>query len=118
MDELNNSLAKLKEYNNNFTVWLASDFNVLDINWESVCIETGSNYPTIQTNLINIIQDHGLSQVAMEPTCCGNILDLFLTSNPGQVQVVKILPGVSDHDIVSLQINCKPIATILIQTET
>ena len=44
----------------------------------------------------------------MEPTCCSNILDLFLTNNPGQVQAVKILPGLSDHDIVSLQINCKP----------
>ena len=113
LNELNNSLAKLKEYNNNSIVWLAGDFNAPDINWESACIETGSNYPTIQTNLIDIIQDHGLSQVVMEPTRCSNILDLFLTNNPGQVQTVKILPGLSDHDIVSLQINCKP--TILRQ---
>ena len=61
----------------------------------------------------HVIQDHGLSQVVMEPTRCGNILDLFFMNNPGQVQAVKILPGLSDHDIVSLQINCKP--TILRQ---
>ena len=90
-------------------VWFAGDFNAPDINWKSACIETGSIYPTIQTNLI---QDHGLSQVVMEPTRCGNILDSFFTNSPGQVQMVKILPELSDHDIVSLQINCKP--TILI----
>ena len=79
LNELNNSLAKLKEYNNNSIVWLAGDFNAPDINWESACIETGSNYPTIQTNLIDIIQDHGLSQVVMEPTRCSNILDLYFS---------------------------------------
>ena len=44
---LNISLAKLKEYNNNPTVWLAGDFNAPDINWKSNSVEHSyySNQP-------------------------------------------------------------------------
>ena len=36
------------------------------------------------------------------PTCEVNILDLFLTNQPGKVHATKTLPslGSSDHDIV------------------
>ena len=34
-----------------------------------------------------------------------NILDLFFTTNPTLVQRVSILLGISDHDIVQIQVN-------------
>ena len=37
-----------------------------------------------------------------------NILDLFLTTNPTLVDNVSITPGLSDHDIVLIQVNVKP----------
>ena len=42
-----------------------------------------------------------------------NILDLFFTTNPTLVQRVSILPGISDHDIVKIQVNTS--AKILFQ---
>ena len=42
------------------------------------------------------------------PTRGQNILDLFLTSNPTLVDNVSITPGLSDHNIVLIQVNVKP----------
>ena len=42
------------------------------------------------------------------PTRGQNILDLFLTTNPTLVDNVSITQGLSDHDIVLIQVNVKP----------
>ena len=63
-------------------------------------VKHGSNYPTVQNNLIDIIQVYGLSQVVTKPTHLDNILDLFFMTNPSQVEKIEIQPGLSDHDIV------------------
>ena len=42
------------------------------------------------------------------PTRGQNILDLFLTTNPTLVDNVSITPGLSDHDVVLIQVNVKP----------
>ena len=44
-----------------------------------------------------------------EPTRQDNILDLFLTNNDSLVSKVTILPGISDHDLVSCIVRLKPI---------
>ena len=46
-----------------------------------------------------------LTQTVSLPTCDSNILDLFFTTNPTLVQRVSILPDISDHDIVQIQVN-------------
>ena len=42
------------------------------------------------------------------PTRGQNILDLILTTNPTLADNVSINPGLSDHDIVLIQVNVKP----------
>ena len=42
------------------------------------------------------------------PTRGQNILDLFLTTNPTLMDNVYITPGLSDHEIVLIQVNVKP----------
>ena len=42
------------------------------------------------------------------PTRGQNILDLFLTINPTLVDNVSITSGLSDNDIVLIQVNVKP----------
>ena len=42
------------------------------------------------------------------PTKGHHILDLFLTINPTLVDNVSITSGLSDHDIVLIQVNVKP----------
>ena len=47
------------------------------------------------------MNDHGLEQMAHFPTRAKNILDLILTTIPGQFQDVHSLDKLSDHDTVS-----------------
>ena len=109
LEQLNISLAKVQECKNNPTVLLAGDFNAPHIDWRSFSVKPGSSYFTVQNSLIDIVQDYGLSQVVMEPTRIDNILNLFFTTNPSQIKKVEIQPGLSDHDMVLIQLNCKPI---------
>ena len=44
----------------------------------------------------------------LEPTWKTNILDLLLTNRPDQVLRVHILPGISDHDIVFVEMDFRP----------
>ena len=48
-----------------------------------------------------------LDQMVTSPTLGQNILDLFLTTNPTLMDNVSITPGLSDHDIVLIQVNVK-----------
>ena len=49
-----------------------------------------------------------LEQMVTSPTWGQNILDLFFTTNPTLVNKVSILPGLSDHDIVLVEVNSRP----------
>ena len=51
--------------------------------------------------LIDIMNDHGLEQLVHFPTREKNILDLILTSLPGQFQEIHSPDKLSDHDVVS-----------------
>ena len=64
-----------------------------------------------QQLLLDIIQDHGLSQMVLEPTCSDNILDLFFTSVPTLIEKIQIIPGLSDHDVVVVQTKMRISAT-------
>ena len=46
-----------------------------------------------------------MTQTVSLPTRDSNILDLFFTTNPTLVKRVSNLPGISDHDIVQIQVN-------------
>ena len=51
--------------------------------------------------LLDIMDDHGLKQMIPFPTRDKNILDLILTSLPGEFQAIHSPGKLSDHDIVS-----------------
>ena len=52
--------------------------------------------------------DFGLVQMVDEPTRCGYVIDLFLTSNLTLVQKIQIVPGIADHDIMVADVYVKP----------
>ena len=54
-----------------------------------------------------VIQDNGLENVVLEPTRGKNILDLFLTNHPSKVNWVEIMPQISDHSTVFVEVNLK-----------
>ena len=63
-------------------------------------IKPGCSHTKLNDSFIETMRDHSLSQMVREPTRSGNILYLFLTTNPTQVNSVSIIPGLSDHNIV------------------
>ena len=61
--------------------------------------------------MLETVGDHGLNQMVKELTRSQgkshNILDLIFTNNENIINNVKVLPEISDHDIVYFQINLK-----------
>ena len=62
-----------------------------------------------QTQLVDIVKEHCLSQVIDIPTRQTKTLDLFLTNSPSPVKRIKEMPtiGKADHDIVYLEYDVK-----------
>ena len=105
LDELDASLLKLRNsvYKNNIIV--SGDFNAPDISWDT---EYSSQSPAFD-RLLEIIDNHDLSQHVKEPTRrernTQNILDLILSNNPNIIDDVRVVPGISDHGIVLFTVN-------------
>ena len=105
LDELDASLLKLGNRLHRNNIIIAGDFNAPDINWDN---EYSSHSPA-SDRLLEIIDDHDLSQHVKEPTrrdsSSQNILDLILSNNSNIIENVKVVPGISDHDIVLFSVN-------------
>ncbi|KAK3870887.1 hypothetical protein Pcinc_023913 [Petrolisthes cinctipes] len=131
LQTLDDCLSKIDPSKN---IWLAGDFNLPDINWTA---QATLDNPThegdllLQTdrkllheNFIDIINTHSLTQTVLEPTrtqvsverhnpnirhgVTSNILDLFLTNNISLITRIRVLPGLSDHEMVLIDANIKP----------
>ncbi|XP_020606237.1 uncharacterized protein LOC110044991, partial [Orbicella faveolata] len=92
-----------ESYKNNIIV--SGDFNAPDISWDT---EYSSQSPA-SDRLLEIIDDHDLSQLVKEPTRrvrnTQNILDLILSNNSNIIENISVVPGISDHDIVLFTVN-------------
>ena len=84
------------------SVHVLGDFNFKDIDWPDRLSESGSTLSQSEGQiLIDIMNDHGLEQMVHFPTREKSILDLILTTLPGQFQDVHSPDKLSDHDIFS-----------------
>ena len=52
--------------------------------------------------------DRGDITLVEEPTRGKNTLDLFATNAPSKIIKVEVLPGISDHDIVAIEVDISP----------
>ena len=85
------------------TIYVAGDFNLPNINWQTRSV-SGYNYLIeLCDMLIDFLANHGLTQMVNFPTRLTNILDLFITNMPSLVLSCKPLPGISDHEIVFIE---------------
>ena len=94
-------------------IWVAEDFNLPKMDWDHICPSTDCNHPSFYRQITETQNDSNLTQTVSLSTRDSSILDLFFTTNPTLVQRVSILPRISDHDIVQIQINTS--AKILFQ---
>ena len=105
LNELDASMLKLGNSVHKNNIIVSGDFNAPDIDWNT---EYSSQSPA-SDRLLEIIEDHDLSQHVKEPTRrdgnTQNILDLILSNNSNIIENVSVVPGICDHDIVLFTVN-------------
>ena len=106
LNEIDLSISRLK---NNCHIILAGDFNLPDVDWSKKFVSPQCRYSTLSNQLINITHNYNLYIVATSPTRKNNILDLVFTNVPFLVLNASILQGLSDYDMVSVEILISPI---------
>lgn len=93
----------------NSSLLLLGDFNFPAINWSS--LTAPANDPEAQAFLQSCL-DFSLQQLIFEPTrrsaTTANILDLILTSDPYLCSNIALLEGLSDHSIITGNLNFVP----------
>lgn len=107
--ELDVYLSKIGNLINTNSVILGVDFNAPNISWGSNQV---LDHLTTSERLMEMANEYVLEQLVKEPTRIHgntrNILDLVFTNNNTIVNNVKIIPGISDHDIVFFTVNLAP----------
>ena len=95
--------------NKNAHVLLGGDFNCGDVEWSTMRVPEGVPQRPVQSQLLEIIKDHCLSQVVKIPTRNDRTLDLLFTNSPSPVNRVKGMPpiGKADHDIIHVEYDIK-----------
>ena len=74
-------------YHVSFLVILCGDFNIPHINWTNISSMTSSG---VTKKLCDLVLDHSLQHLVLEPTHHGNVLDLLLTNCPDRGQKVEL----------------------------
>ena len=107
LDMLRSSLDKFVGKKGNIMV--VGDFNLPKFTWGDCepSIKPYSNCRSVYDSFEGILNDFNLTQMVTEPTRQDNILELILTSNPILVSAVTCVPGLSDHDIVLIEVAVK-----------
>ena len=104
LEAFNISLTRIMS-NKNAHVLVGGDFNCGNIEWSTMQVPEGVPQRQVQSQLLEIVQDHCLSQVVNFHTREDKTLDLLLTNSPSPVNRVKGMPPISkaDHDIVYIE---------------
>ena len=102
LKELDSSLFRLGDRLNTSNVIVAGDFNAPDLKWNYF---EPTNCSLNSERLLEIIDEHGLTQLVKEPSRDDNILDLVLTNIVNIINNVRVIPGISDHHMVVFEEN-------------
>ena len=100
MDSICDSLHDIITSYSNATIWIAGDANLPDINWQNHTIISNRYNLSINSRMLDLVSNHGLSQYVDFPTRGQNTLDIFLTNRPSMISSCLPIPGISDHEAV------------------
>ena len=95
----------------NGDIWIFGDLNYPKLDWDvddAPIRKPGCSYTKLYNSFIETMCDFNLTQMVREAARSGNILDLFLTTNPTLVNSVSVIPGFSDYHIVRCFVDTKP----------
>ena len=90
-------------------VWISGDFNFPSFDWADRTLTPGCPHPSKHNDFIDFLDELGLDQIIKENTRDNNTLDLFLTRNSTLVSWATVIPGLSDHDAVSVESRLSPL---------
>ena len=106
VNELENSFEKICNKRKGYNIVLSGDFNQPNISWgDSKIVQEHSASKETAELLLGTVTGFGLNQHVNKPTRRGNILDLVFSNNTSLVQDINVEPGVSDHDIVIVNLD-------------
>ncbi|XP_071492986.1 uncharacterized protein [Diadema antillarum] len=114
LDNVCSTIEELSLQNKKAVLWIGGDFNLPDINWEDLSVSGHSNPVPLNNRFLDMIENCNTQQMVSSPTRRDSILDLFLTNRPSLINKCTLLPGLGDHDIVSIDSDvsakrCKPL---------
>lgn len=89
----------------NSDLLLLGDFNLPEINWETICASRSSDHTTL---LCKIINDNFLTQLVKDSTREESILDLVLVSSPDLVHDLTVGQPFSDHNLMNFFLSRSP----------
>ena len=108
LDVFNQSLTRIMS-NKNAHVLVGGDFNCGNIEWSIMQVPEGIPNRRVLSQLLEIVQDHCLSQVVNIHPREDKTLDLLLKNSPSPVNRVKGMPPIekADHNIVYVEYDIK-----------
>ena len=104
LKEFRASLTKVASIRNAQLI-IGGDMNFCDWDWARQAIKPGCKHTRLHNEFMELIRDHGMEQMVLEPTRGSNTLDLIVTNIPHQISRVEVIPGLSDHDIVYCELS-------------
>ena len=95
----------------NSHIWLGGDFNVGRINWGNGSIKPKASNTKQCKQPLDINHDHALEQMVIKPTYITVFLTVItintgfiFTNNITLINKVDVIPGISDHEVVYVQV--------------
>ena len=92
LNGLEKALDHLKDFshhNTKATVLVGGDFHTGDIDWDSLAVKPNSDQKGISECIISFLCDARLTQIQLEPTHQGKVLELLCTSKPSLLKCLK-----------------------------
>ncbi|XP_033628827.1 uncharacterized protein LOC117291298 [Asterias rubens] len=112
IQHLSDSLASIQSKFKNAILIVGGDFNLADIDWTNRSVRPYAVESAKCSPLLDVCNDFFLDQLVKEPTriseAAQNILDLVLSTHPNYIEKCKVVPGISDHEVVLFTLNLKP----------
>ena len=106
LSNFENSLKKAARMKNS-QLFIGGDFNLPSWDWLDMKFKEKGSFRKSHEDFVDILNDHNLQQMVLEPTRGSNILDIILTNTPDLIPRVEVIPGLSDHCIVFAEYNVK-----------
>ena len=103
MDNLTDTINCIANDHKNSTIWVAGDLNLPNINWTDNTISAANYSLTLCNTFLNLLTNHGLMQMNLQPTRNNHILDIFLTNRPALICNVQVIRGISNHGAVCVE---------------